>query len=483
MVAALTLSTSFNSEWVQIVDDFMLEYARSSKKKSGYFPNAWIHRFKLHCLQPIVFCTEISQKTIDILVDELVSSNNQLSITYLIEIILAKHYPDVTDILKDKARVVKLKSPALKSIFAIVVLQLLSEVNFEIAEAKIDAIHDLILTYTMGQNYGVRSYAQAAIVVLNEHVKSLNGARQTPVMARIARSCDTINESLQFKNAAKFFEHLRYDFRFNLKFDQIMSIASFYHQIPTVTNMPFEEIIEVDSDCESFKIAEIEISNQGTLIMEDQIAIPASQRESTSTNLQQKYIPFKYQVPGDDSHVRFCVSIEIISLKFLQFSWQTPRSSLTVVASLVSNAPNLGGLARTCEIFGVENYVIESLKLTENSEFKAVSKTAEKWMKISEIKPFQLFDYLLGMKLKGYSIVGAEQTAESVSIVNARMPSKSILVLGNEKTGIPADLLALLDLTIEIPQMGQVRSLNVHVTGSILIWEYSKQHTNEIKLN
>lgn len=104
-------------------------------------------------------------------------------------------------------------------------------------------------------------------------------------------------------------------------------------------------------------------------------------------------------------------------------------------------------------------------------------------MKISEVKPFQLFDYLLGMKLKGYSIVGAEQTAESVSIVDARMPMHAVLVLGNEKTGIPADLLALLDLTIEIPQMGQVRSLNVHVTGSILIWEYSKQHTHGIKLN
>lgn len=323
MVAALTLSTSFNSEWAQIVDDFMLEYARSSKKKCGYFPNAWIHRYKLHCLQPIVFCTEISKTTVDILVGELVSSNNQLSITYLIEIILAKHYPDVTGILKDKERVVKLKSPALKSIFAIVVLQLLSEVNFEIAEAKFDAVHDLILTYTMGQNYGVRSYAQAAIVVLNEHVKSLNGARESPVMARIARSCDTINESLQFKNAAKFFEHLRYDFRFNLKFDQIMSIASFYQQIPTVTNMPFEEIIEVDSDCESFKIAEIEISNHGTLVMEDQIAIPASQRESTSTNLQQKYIPFKYQVPGelaDDSHVRILCFIRNNFIKISSIS-------------------------------------------------------------------------------------------------------------------------------------------------------------------
>lgn len=110
--------------------------------------------------------------------------------------------------------------------------------------------------------------------------------------------------------------------------------------------------------------------------------------------------------------------------------FQIPRSKLVVVATLISKAPNIGGLARTCEIFGAENYIIESLKLTENSEFKALSKTAEKWMKISEIKHWQLFDYLLGMKLQGYSIVGAEQSDNSVSLLNAVIPEKSVLLLG-----------------------------------------------------
>jgi tRNA guanosine-2'-O-methyltransferase len=66
----------------------------------------------------------------------------------------------------------------------------------------------------------------------------------------------------------------------------------------------------------------------------------------------------------------------------------------------------------------------------------------------------------------------------------------------NEKEGIPADLLSLLDIIIEIPQQGVLRSLNVHVrqfslntlngainstcqfqvTGGIVVWEYAKQH-------
>lgn len=109
---------------------------------------------------------------------------------------------------------------------------------------------------------------------------------------------------------------------------------------------------------------------------------------------------------------------------------QKPDSHLIVVASLITRAPNLGGLARTCEIFACENYIIESLNLIENSEFKALSKTAEKWMKVSEVKHWQLFDFLLGMKRQGYMIVGAEQSGESVSLMNTKIPKKCVLLLG-----------------------------------------------------
>ena len=44
-----------------------------------------------------------------------------------------------------------------------------------------------------------------------------------------------------------------------------------------------------------------------------------------------------------------------------------------------------------------------------------------------------------------------------------------------ERDGIPAHLLALLDDTVEIPQLGVIRSLNVHVSGAIAAYSYSEQ--------
>lgn len=46
----------------------------------------------------------------------------------------------------------------------------------------------------------------------------------------------------------------------------------------------------------------------------------------------------------------------------------------------------------------------------------------------------------------------------------------------NEKEGIPAELLPYLDVCVEIPQMGVIRSLNVHVTGALFVWQYFQQH-------
>ncbi len=52
------------------------------------------------------------------------------------------------------------------------------------------------------------------------------------------------------------------------------------------------------------------------------------------------------------------------------------------------------------------------------------------------------------------------------------------LIYRHEKDGIPANLLSVLDVAVEIPQFGVVRSLNVHVSGALFVWEYAKQHKN-----
>lgn len=159
------------------------------------------------------------------------------------------------------------------------------------------------------------------------------------------------------------------------------------------------------------------------------------------------------------------------------------KSGMVVVASLVDKLPNLGGMARTCEVFGVKNLIVHSLKQINSKEFQGTSMSAEKLVEVKEVafgKP--LIAYLKSMRMKGYTIVAAEQTSISINLNTFTFPKKTVLVTGHEKEGLPTNLFPYVDVFVRIPQQGYTRSLNVHVTASIFIWEYVKQHTGVTKL-
>ncbi|BEP15596.1 hypothetical protein acdb102_39070 [Acidothermaceae bacterium B102] len=47
---------------------------------------------------------------------------------------------------------------------------------------------------------------------------------------------------------------------------------------------------------------------------------------------------------------------------------------------------------------------------------------------------------------------------------------RTIVVLGHEQTGIQTDVLDLMDVVVEIPMVGTGASLNVAVTGSLVLY-------------
>lgn len=148
---------------------------------------------------------------------------------------------------------------------------------------------------------------------------------------------------------------------------------------------------------------------------------------------------------------------------------------LVICASLVSKPVNLGGLCRTAEIM-TSTLVLPDERLLSDATFVGVSSTANRWADIRIVPPEQSAEYLADMRERqGYAIVGLEQTVHSAPLQHVQFPSRVVLVLGDEKRGIPAPILAQLTLCVEIPQLGRIRSLNVHASGAMLVWEWMKQ--------
>jgi len=148
---------------------------------------------------------------------------------------------------------------------------------------------------------------------------------------------------------------------------------------------------------------------------------------------------------------------------------------LIVIASLIDRLPNLGGLCRTCEIFGVGKMTVPSMSVVKEKDFTGISVTAESWIPLEGVAEPNLADYLSELKRNGWTIVAIEQASKSVPLQNFSFPQKCAILLGKEREGVPVDLLNLVDECVEIPQHGLIRSFNVHVTGAMVLWEYVRQ--------
>jgi tRNA(Leu) C34 or U34 (ribose-2'-O)-methylase TrmL len=151
------------------------------------------------------------------------------------------------------------------------------------------------------------------------------------------------------------------------------------------------------------------------------------------------------------------------------------RQELIVVATLLQKIPNFAGLTRTAEIFNASKLILPSLSIVKDKAFQDIAVTADQWLPIEEVTEADLPAWLRSQQKLGFSLIGVEQTSNSVSLVGYEFPQKTVLLLGEEKHGIPVELIQMLDKCVEIPQLGIIRSLNVHVSASIMIWEYTKQ--------
>lgn len=159
-------------------------------------------------------------------------------------------------------------------------------------------------------------------------------------------------------------------------------------------------------------------------------------------------------------------------------STSRPKHDLLVVASLIDNPYNLGGLSRASEIFGASSLHLANPRVTANKDFTAVSVSSHLHIPLQPLAAADLPTFLAQKKVEGFTVVGIEQTDRSVVLgsTDARLPSqKVVLVLGSEKEGIPATVLSECDVLVEIPQVGITRSLNVQTAASIVLFELTRQ--------
>jgi len=79
------------------------------------------------------------------------------------------------------------------------------------------------------------------------------------------------------------------------------------------------------------------------------------------------------------------------------------------------------------------------------------------------------------LREENYRLVGLEQTSNSHDLHHFEFARRTALVIGNERTGLTDDALALLDDVVEIPVWGLPFSYNVATATAMTLYEYCRQ--------
>jgi tRNA G18 (ribose-2'-O)-methylase SpoU len=146
-----------------------------------------------------------------------------------------------------------------------------------------------------------------------------------------------------------------------------------------------------------------------------------------------------------------------------------PRELVVACAAMRSHV-NLSHIVRTCGCFGIARVVATG---AAGLHGRIARDGADHVMLDIHRSLPPVLDRLAA---EGYELVGLEQTTASERLFSFRFVARTVLVVGNERTGLAPDVLARLDRVAEIPMAGLPHSLNAATSAAIAIYEYCRQH-------
>lgn len=139
----------------------------------------------------------------------------------------------------------------------------------------------------------------------------------------------------------------------------------------------------------------------------------------------------------------------------------------------VTDPRNFGAILRTADAAGVRYLVIPKDRSADVTPV-AVKASAGAAHHINIVKVTNLRRAIMDLKEHGYWIVGLD-SASKETIYGRTFPARLAIVIGSEGSGVRPINLRECDLTVSIPMLGKVSSLNVSVAGAVFLYELVRQ--------
>ncbi|AWC74703.1 tRNA (guanosine(18)-2'-O)-methyltransferase TrmH [Serratia marcescens] len=153
----------------------------------------------------------------------------------------------------------------------------------------------------------------------------------------------------------------------------------------------------------------------------------------------------------------------------------TRQPDLTVCLEQVHKPHNVSAIIRTADAVGVHQ-VHAVWPTTRMRTLVSSAAGSNSWVSVKTHR--SIGDAVGHLKAQGMQILATNLSARAVDFREVDYTRPTCVLLGQEKTGITEEALALADRDIVIPMIGMVQSLNVSVASALILYEAQRQRQN-----
>lgn len=153
----------------------------------------------------------------------------------------------------------------------------------------------------------------------------------------------------------------------------------------------------------------------------------------------------------------------------------TRQPDLTVCLEQVHKPHNVSAIIRTADAVGVHQ-VHAVWPTTRMRTLVSSAAGSNSWVSVKTHPT--IGDAVGHLKTQGMQILATNLSARAVDFREVDYTRPTCVLLGQEKTGITEEALALADQDIVIPMIGMVQSLNVSVASALILYEAQRQRQN-----
>lgn len=153
----------------------------------------------------------------------------------------------------------------------------------------------------------------------------------------------------------------------------------------------------------------------------------------------------------------------------------TRQPDLTVCLEQVHKPHNVSAIIRTADAVGVHQ-VHAVWPTTRMRTLVSSAAGSNSWVSVKTHR--SIGDAVGHLKAQGMQILATHLSARAVDFREVDYTRPTCVLLGQEKTGITEEALALADQDIVIPMIGMVQSLNVSVASALILYEAQRQRQN-----